>query len=49
MTTVKEQIEMRDKILVGLEKVYEKLLETKRLQNLEIVVMKKGKIVRVKP
>ena len=49
MTTVKEQIEMRDKILVGLEKVYQKLLETKRQQNLEIVVIKKGKIVRIKP
>lgn len=49
MTTVKEQIEMRDKILVGLEKVYQKLLETKKQQNLEIVVIKKGKIVRIKP
>lgn len=49
MTTVKEQIEMRDKILVGLEKVYKKLLETKKQQNLEIVVIKKGKIVRIKP
>ena len=49
MTNVKEQIEMRDKILVGLEKVYKKLLETKKQQNLEIVVIKKGKIVRIKP
>lgn len=49
MTTVQEQIEMRDKILSGLEKAYEKLLETKRQQNLEIAIMKKGKIVRVKP
>jgi hypothetical protein len=49
MTTVKEQIEFRDKILKGLEKVYEKLIEFKKLKNTELVIIKDNKIVRIKP
>jgi hypothetical protein len=49
MTTVKEQIEFRDKILKGLEKVYEKLIEYKKLKNTELVIIKDNKIVRIKP
>lgn len=30
MTTVEKQIELYDKILLGLEKVYEKLIEYKK-------------------
>ncbi|MEN9339751.1 MAG: hypothetical protein RIQ62_1063 [Bacteroidota bacterium] len=49
MTTVKEQLEMRDKILVGLEKAYEKLLEYKRQKNSYLVVIRDNKIVKIKP
>ncbi|MGB3465470.1 MAG: hypothetical protein WBA74_09370 [Cyclobacteriaceae bacterium] len=49
MTERDKQIELRDKILVGLEKVYEKLIEFKKERNSELVVMKDGKIVKIKP
>lgn len=49
MTTVEKQIELKDKILVGLEKVYEKLIEFKRLKNTEMVILKDNKIVKIKP
>ncbi|MCG9881619.1 MAG: hypothetical protein MH472_13550 [Bacteroidia bacterium] len=49
MTTVKEQQELKEKILVGLEKVYEKLIEFKRQKNTEIVILKDNKIVKIKP
>jgi len=49
MTTVEKQIELRDKIVKGLEKVYERLIEYKKLKNTELVVMRDNKIVRIKP
>ena len=49
MTTVEKQIELRNKILIGLEKVYEKLIEFKKQKNTELVVMKDNKIVKIKP
>jgi hypothetical protein len=49
MTTVEKQIELRDKILLGLEKVYEKLIEFKKQKKTDLVVMKDGKVVKVKP
>lgn len=49
MTERDKQIELRDKILVGLEKVYEKLIEFKKEKNSELVVMKDGEIVKIKP
>lgn len=49
MTTVKEQLILKDKILVGLEKVYEKLIEFKKLKNTELVIIKDNKIVKIKP
>lgn len=49
MTTVEKQIELKDKILVGLEKVYEKLIEFKKLKNSELVILKDNKIVKIKP
>ncbi|HLU88756.1 MAG TPA: hypothetical protein VKZ51_02915 [Cyclobacteriaceae bacterium] len=33
MTTVEKQLELRDKILLGLEKTYEKLIEFKKQKN----------------
>jgi len=49
MTTVEKQIELRNKILLGLEKAYEKLIEFKKQKNSELVIMKDGKIVKIKP
>jgi hypothetical protein len=49
MTTVEKQIELRDKILLGLEKVYEKLIVFKKQKNTELVVMRDNKIVKIKP
>lgn len=49
MTTVERQIELRDKILVGLEKAYEKLLEFKKQKNTDLVVIRDNKIVKIKP
>jgi hypothetical protein len=37
------------RILEGMDKVYEKLIEFKRKMNSELVVMKDGKIIRIKP
>lgn len=49
MTTVEKQTELRDNILLGLEKVYEKLIEFKKQKKTDLVVMKDNKIVRIKP
>lgn len=52
MTTTKnENVENdeKDKILKGLEKTYEKLLEFKRSKNSVLVVMRDNKIVKIKP
>ncbi len=39
----------RQKILEGMDKVYEKLIEYKRKMNSELVILKNGKIVKIKP
>jgi hypothetical protein len=49
MTTIEIQIEEKNKILKGLEKVYEKLLEFKKTKNSELVVIRNNKIVKIKP
>jgi hypothetical protein len=49
MTTVEKQIELKDKILIGLEKVYERLIEFKKQKNTELVIIKDNKIVKIKP
>jgi hypothetical protein len=49
MTTVEKQIELKDKILVGLEKVYERLIEFKKLKNSELVILRDNKVVKIKP
>lgn len=41
--------ELSDRILVGLNKAYEKMVEFKRKNNSEIVVIRDNKIVRIKP
>lgn len=37
------------KILEGMDKVYDKLIEFKRKMNSELVILKDNKIVRIKP
>ena len=48
MTTIEIQIEEKNKILKGLEKVYEKLLEFKKTKNSVLVVLRDNKIVKIK-
>jgi len=47
--TTENKIERREKILKGLEKAYEKMLEFKRKSNSEIVIIRENKIVKIKP
>lgn len=49
MTTIDKHTEEKNKILKGLELVYEKLLEFKKLKNSELVVIRDNKIVYIKP
>jgi hypothetical protein len=49
MTTKDKQIELKEKVLKGLEKVYEKMIEFKKEKNSEIVVMQGNEIVKIKP
>jgi len=49
MTTIQEQNELKDKIIKGLELAYKRLLEYKKMKNSELVILKDGKIVMVKP
>jgi hypothetical protein len=49
MTTIEIQIDEKNRILKGLEKVYEKLLEFKKAKNSELVVLRDNKIVKLKP
>jgi sulfur carrier protein ThiS len=46
----KEQIDdIREKVLKGLKKTYENLLEMKRRNNSVIVVSENGQIIKIKP
>jgi hypothetical protein len=49
MNAAERQNEIFDKIIKGMDRVYEKLIEYKKLKNSELVVMKDGKILRIKP
>jgi len=44
-----QEEEEKNKILKGLDKVYEKLIEFKKQKNSPLVIIKDNKIVRVKP
>lgn len=48
MITIKEQNELTEKILKGLELTYERLLEYKKQKNSPLVICKDGKIVKIK-
>lgn len=49
METTNRQNELFDKIIKGLEKVRERLIEFKRQKKSEIVIMENGKTVKIKP
>jgi len=49
MTTIEQQNELFEKILKGLEKTYENLIEFKKQKNSVLVVMRDNKIVKIKP
>jgi hypothetical protein len=49
MTQKDKQVELKEKIVKGLEKVYERLIEFKKTQKSELVVMQGDKIVKIKP
>lgn len=49
MTQKDKQIELKNKIVEGLDKVYEKLIDFKKSKNSELVVMQGDEIVRIKP
>ncbi|WP_348824406.1 hypothetical protein [Flavobacterium aestuarii] len=49
MTTIEIQRDEKDKIIKGLEKAYEKLLEFKKIKNSDLVVLRDNKIVKIKP
>ncbi|MCE2962147.1 MAG: hypothetical protein ACK5UE_12320 [Chitinophagales bacterium] len=49
MNAAERQNEIFNKIIKGMDKVYEKLIEYKKLKNSELVVMQDGKILRIKP
>lgn len=49
MTTIEQQTELKQKILLGLEIAYQKLIESKKQKNSELVVLKDNKVVSIKP
>ena len=49
MTTTEKHTDEKNKILKGLEKVYEKLIEFKKAKKSELVIIRDNKIVKIKP
>ncbi|MDI9359053.1 MAG: hypothetical protein QM528_08900 [Phycisphaerales bacterium] len=49
MTKINPDFEEKEKILKGLDMVYEKLLAFKKGKNSELVVWRNNQIVRIKP
>ena len=49
MKNIKEQNELFEKIIKGMDKVYQKMIEFKKQKNSVIVVMRDDKIVKLKP
>ena len=47
--TAQEKADIKYKVLKGLELAYEKMISEKRAKNSEIVVLRDGKIVTIKP
>ena len=49
MTKIEIQMEEKNKILLGLIKVYQKLLVFKKEKNSVLVILRDNKIVKIKP
>jgi hypothetical protein len=49
MNNREHQILLKEKLVNGLEKVYEKLIAFKREKKSELVIMQGNKIVKIKP
>ncbi|NLO71156.1 MAG: hypothetical protein GX102_09550 [Porphyromonadaceae bacterium] len=49
MTETEKHINEKNKILKGLEKVYEKLIAFKKARNSKLVVIRNNKIVKINP
>lgn len=49
MNTVEKRIEFKNKILKGLEMVYEKLTEFKKQKNSDLIIIRNNTIVSIKP
>ena len=49
MSSKKEKIDQRNKILKGLEKTYEKLIQLKKEKNFDLVILKDDKVIHIKP
>ena len=47
--TPEAKIELRNKILKGLEKAYERMLDFKKEHKSELVIIQDNKIVKIKP
>jgi hypothetical protein len=47
--TPEQQLERQDKIVAGLKIAYQRMLEFKRQKNSELIVVRDGKVVRIKP
>ena len=47
--TTQEWIEVKRKILKGLELTYEKLLAEKKAKNSDLVILRDNKIITIKP
>ena len=47
MSNIDKDTAFREKIIVGLELAYQRLLEFKKQKNSPLVIMKDGKIVKV--
>ena len=47
--TKENKISRRNKIVKGLEKAYEKMIELKRKNDAEIVIIRDNKIVKINP
>lgn len=46
--TTENKIENRNKILIGLEKAYEKMIAFKKERKSELVIIKDNKVVKIK-
>ena len=49
MTSFEKHEELKNKIMRGLELTYERLLEFKKQKNSPLVVLRRNKIVKIKP